>query len=427
LTKASFHRKVMILLGAALFISIPASPSIEDHFSVTGYYKNFSIFLRSPPYNFQGKASREPDKGAVNNRLRLTMDLQPWDGLSFRVAYDISARIQDPQLFEDDTFFSMLKLPEYRWGDLSDRLYPKRGDPISSFGLFQNLDRFYITFRTDLADVFAGRQPIAWGSARFINPTDVIAPFAFNELDKEERPGVDAIRIRVPLGMMDELDLGFIAGKKFRSDNNAFFFRGKVYQFHTDISAIVMAFRKHLLIGLDLARAIGGAGFWLESAYVIPDCFRGNQIVDEEDYFRGSIGLDYNFNSKTYGFVEYHFSSAGKNDPERYLELLSTSVFREGTVYLFGKHYMNMGCICQITPLMPFTATIILNLSDGSLILSPSFEYNIAENIYVSAGAYVGLGKNPQLAIEMNTIPYVYESEFGAYPDIIFTSFRIYF
>jgi len=427
LKKASSHRKVMIFLGAILFISIPASPSFEDHFSVTGYYKNFSIFLRFPPYKFLGKASREPDKGAVNNRLRLTMDLQPWDGLSFRVAYDISARIQDPQLFEDDTFFSMLKLPEYRWGDLSDRLYPKKGDSISSFGLFQNLDRFYITLRTDLADVFAGRQPIAWGSARFINPTDVIAPFAFNELDKEERPGVDAIRIRVPLGMMDELDLGFIVGKKFKSDNNAFFFRGKVYQFHTDISAIVMAFRKHLLIGLDLARAIGGAGFWLESAYVRPHCFRDNRAQEEEDYFRASVGLDYNLNSKTYGFVEYHFSSAGKNNPERYLELLGTSAFREGAVYLFGKHYLNMGCIYQITPLTPFTGTIILNLSDGSLILSPSFEYNIAENIYVAAGAYVGLGKNPQLAIEMNTTPYVYESEFGAYPDIIFTSFRIYF
>lgn len=416
----------MAVCGLFLLLS-PISSRGEGSFSITGYYKNFSIFLKMPRYALQGQDLGEPDMGAVNNRLRITMDFQPWDRLSFRAAYDISARIQDPRLFGGDTFFSMLDLPEYRWDDIDDRLYPRPGEKLSSFALFHNLDRFYMTLRIDLADVFIGRQPIAWGSARFINPTDIIAPFAFNELDKEERRGVDALRMRIPLGMMDELDLGFIAGKNLKSDNNAFFIRGKMYQCQTDISVILLAFRKNLLIGLDLARAVGGAGFWLETAYVKPDFFRDKEDLKEKNYIRASIGLDYNLNSKTYGFVEYHFSSIGKSQPESYHDLLKTTAFREGAVYLFGKHYLNLGCVYQITPLVPFTGAIIMNLSDGSFILVPSFEYNIAENIYIAAGAYVGLGKNPRLALEINTIPFVYRSEFGAYPDMVYTSFRIYF
>jgi hypothetical protein len=381
-----------------------------------------------PTNTFQDTTVSQADLGSVTNRIRLTMDFHPWDPVSFQCSYDLSARIQDPQLFNENAFIGLLSLPEYRLDDLRDRLYPKPGESVSSFGLFQNLDRFYMALSTGFADVFIGRQPIAWGSARFINPTDIIAPFAFNELDKEERVGVDAIRLRIPLGLMDELDLGFVAGNHLKSDNNAFFLRGKTYQLQTDVSAILLGFRKHLLLGLDVARSIGGAGFWFESAYVIAECFREKKDPKEKDYFRASIGMDYSLNRKTYGFIEYHFSSAGKNQPEKYLDLIQSSAFRDGSVYLLGKHYLNIGSTYQLSPLMPFTGMIILNLSDGSLVFSPALEYNISQNIYLAAGGYIGLGKNPELAVDpLSPLPDFFHSEFGAYPDMIYTSFRVYF
>ncbi|MGD2245498.1 MAG: hypothetical protein PVI11_03010 [Candidatus Aminicenantes bacterium] len=424
--KKSFLQKIIHLGILLLLMTAQSRP--EDLFSVTGYLKNFSVLFMMPVYEFQEATIREPDLGAVNNRLRLNLDFHLSNRLSFHLAYDLSPKIQDPQLFQGNTFLGQLTLPQYRFDDFRDTLYPTPGKRVSSFGLFHNLDRFLVTVETDIADIFVGRQPLAWGCARFINPTDIIAPFAFNELDKEERRGVDAIRVRVPLGVMDELDLGFVAGQNFQSDNNAFFIRGKMYKFRTDISGILIGFRKHLLVGLDIARAIGEAGFWLECAYVIPDCFRENKEPKEENYFRSSIGMDYNLNSKTYGFIEYHFNSAGKNRPEEYIDLLSSSAYGEGSVYLLGKHYLNIGTIYELTPLMPFTGMVILNLSDRSLILSPTFEYNIAENIYLAAGAYIGLGKNPERVLgSLTPLPFFYQSEFGAYPDIIYTSFRIYF
>jgi len=400
----------------------------QNSFSISGYYKNFSILFMLPAYKAAETTINEPDMGAVNNRLRFKLNLNLSSQLSFYFAYDFSSRIQDPSLFREDVFTGGFQPLEYRFSDFCDRLYPKSRVSVSSFGLFQNLDRLVVTIKTPYADIFVGRQAIAWGSSRVINPTDIIAPFAFNELDKEERRGVDGLRVRFPLGMMDELDVGFVAGKNFNSDKNAFFLRAKIYKLKTDISVLLIAFRKHLLLGIDMARALGGAGFWLEAAYVIPDFFREEKTKNNKNYLRTSAGLDYNLNSKTYGFVEYHFNSAGSNQPSTYNTLFSSAAYRDGSVYLMGKHYLNLGSTYQLTGLVSLTGLLIANLSDQSLIFSPFLEYNIAENIYLSGGAYIGLGKKAELTSGLSTskLP-LFRSEFGSYPDMIFTSVRVYF
>jgi hypothetical protein len=399
-----------------------------DSFSLRGYFKNFSILIMPPAYSQGSTTADEVDLGAVNNRLRLSLTFRPSERLVFDIDYDLSPRIQDARLYQEDLFFPGLQPVDYRVADFRDYLYPSPGVTPVSFALYHNLDRFMLTIKTAAADIIVGRQAVAWGSARVVNPTDVIAPFSFNELDKEERLGVDAVRVRVPLGAMDELDFGIIAGANLDADKNAYFIRGRTYFSKTDISGLALAFRKHLLIGLDLARAIGGAGFWLEAAYVIPDAFRENPRESEKNYIRSSLGLDYNLSSKTYGFVEYHFNSAGGRRPEDYIRLFGTSAYQDGSVYLLGRHYLNVGSTIQLSPLLPFTGLLILNLSDGSLILSPSLEYNIAENIYLAGGAYLGLGKRPETVMgPLNLQPRLLHSEFGAYPDMLFTSFRIYF
>jgi len=420
---------ILLWLGLVLTVlSLQARPDENEKLSAGGYFKNFSILLALPAYESEGTEINEPDLGAVNNRLRLKLDYRPFDFLSLDFAYDVSARIQDARLFEDDDSLFLLPPSEYRFSDSRQRLYPGPGDPVSSFGLFHNLDRLSLTLKTGRADLIVGRQAVAWGSARVINPTDVLAPFAFNELDQEDRRGIDAVRLRVSLGAMDELDMGFVAGRDFRSDRNAFFLRGKTYFQKTDVSAVLIAFREHLLLGLDIARAIGGAGFWLETAYVIPNQFRQDKVPEESGYFRASTGLDYTFNSKTYGFVEYHFNSAGESDPQKYNGLFGQTAYRDGSVYLLGKHYLNVGSTYQLTPLLSLTGLVILNLSDWSLVVSPTLEYNIAENIYLAAGAYLGWGKNPALAPDpLTSGPLLFRSEFGTYPDMFFTSFRVYF
>ncbi len=414
------------LLAALFVLALQAGAS--DRLSFRGYVKNFSILLHPSASRLDGQAVNEPDLGAVNSRLRLEMDFRPTSRIYIDIAYDVSARIQDARLFGQGFFSPGLTFPEYRLTDFRDILYPGPGETPESFALYHNLDRFSLTLRMDKADIILGRQAVAWGSARVVNPTDIIAPFSFNELDKEERLGVDAVRVRIPLGTMDELDLGAVAGRRFAPGKNAFFIRGKTYQFKADISGLLLAFRNHLLLGLDVARSLGGAGIWAEAAWIIPDTFRESNGEKEKDYGRISLGLDYSFGGATYGFIEYHFNSAGSGRPGEYTRLLSTSAYRDGAVYLLARQYLNLGARFQVSPLVPFTGLVIFNLNDGSAVLSPQLEYNIAENIYLACGAYAGFGKMPEMIVPSNgSSTRLLRSEFGAYPDMLFTSFRVYF
>ena len=417
-----------ILAFALSLIVLPTSLFASDTFQISGYYKNFFTALNSP-------GSEKPVMGAVSNRLRLNLFYNPVALLSLSVACNLVPRVQDASLFANQPLFSAIDASGYRVADLDSQVYPAENDMVGSFGIFQSLDRAFVTLSTSFADMYIGRQAIAWGSSHMLNPTDIIAPFTFDELDTEERIGVDALRVRFPVSAMGEFDTGYIFGKDFDVEKSAFFLRSKFNVADTDTSFLLLEFRENLLAGFDIAGAIGGAGFWLEGAYVFVKAFDDDETLGlssqrrietskKSNYFRGSIGLDYSFSGNTYGFIEYHFSQAGAKKAENYLTNLNQPAYTDGTVYLLGKHYFAPSLMYQITPLITFNGQMLFNLSDTSMFLSSQIEYNIAQDIYVSAGAFIGIGKSPEIG---RGDARIFHSEFGGYPDIYFSSFRIYF
>jgi hypothetical protein len=410
------------------FLLWPILAFADEPFSINGYYKNFFVVFNPPKYKTAAALPDQPSIGAVNNRLRIKLfyNFNTW--LSLHAAHDFSPRIQDPLLFENQPVLISVDPFKYRAIDFDARLYPAQNKNVASFGIFHNLDRALVTVKTAPADMMIGRQAIAWGSARVLNPTDILAPFSFEELDTEERIGVDAVRARVPLSALAEFDAGYVFGKDFQFEQSAFFTRAKFYAMETDVALLLLGFREHLLAGIDIARSIGGAGFWLEAAYTFAEFLNDAATGKANDYFRGTIGLDYALSGKTYGFIEYHFSEAGAGAPENYLKNTAHPAFADGAVYLLGKHYLAPGLTHQITPLISFGGQALFNLADRSLFVSPTVEYNIAQNIYVSAGAFFGIGKRPEIALDGPLSPVLkFRSEFGGYPDIYFSSFRIYF
>jgi hypothetical protein len=194
----------------------------------------------------------------------------------------------------------------------------------------------------------------------------------------------------------------------------------------TDISVLLIDFRENLLAGLDLASSWGGAGIWLEAAQVWPGALsEDSEKNSDANYLTISLGSDYSFGEKTYGFIEYHFNQAGSVNSKDYINQLSETAYTEGSVYLLGEHYIIPGITYQITPLIIFNGQLLTNLNDPSAFFYSMLEYNIAPNIYLSAGAFVGIGKGPRFPQSSPTA--TLDSEFGTYPDIYFTSFSIYF
>jgi len=414
--KARFIGLLLLVLSLMYFGALTGQAS--EKFSVNGYYKSFMVCYELPDIGDSLLSVDLPPLGSVVNRLRINADWRPNDWLSINFAYDLAPTVQDHLLFSYQPTAMTSPAEGYRFDDLKPRLYPDPDDPVASFGLYHNLDRANVTIRLDFADVTIGRQPIAFGSARVINPTDILTPYSYGTLDTEDRLGIDAVRVQAPLGFMGELDAGVVAGDDFDSEESAAYLRAKYYLFRTDVSVIALAFRENLLIGLDMARSVGGAGVWLEAAQVYVNSFADrDQYAD--DYTRLSAGFDYAFSGESYFFCEYHFNGPGTNKAEEYATNSVQTAYLEGATYLMGKHYLTPGMSYQITPLLTSDVELLTNLSDPSTYLLVSAEYNLAPNVYLTGGMYTGIGRSLSDLLE-------YRSEFGAYPDLFFSSFRWY-
>ena len=409
----SFQLRGTVVLAICL-MTMPLVRIVNAEFQVRGYYKNFSTVFNSPL----------PDTsmvGVVVNRLRLNLSHAPTDSLSLAFAYDFTPRVQDPLLFSQSPFAVGVAASHYRVADLGSLIYPRENASVGSVGIYHNLDRASVEFSTDFADFSIGRDAVAWGSARIINPTDVIAPYTYDQLDTEDCVGVDVVRVRIPVGVMGEIDTGYIFGNAFDFDKSAVFLRTQLNAAETDFSVLLLEFQRDLLIGLDVTRGIWGAGFWLETAYVLVTPF-DDALDTSEDYLRVSVGLDYSFGGETYAFIEYHFNGAGAKVSEDYLTNLERSAYTRGGVYLLGTHYLAPGLTHQLTPLISFSGQILFNVSDPSTFIAPQIAYNIAEDIHLSVGGFVSIGERPK-----NGETPEFQSEFGSYPNLLFSSFRVYF
>jgi hypothetical protein len=413
------------LIICLLLLSAAVPASVAGDFSLDGYVKSYLyLFQPASVQDPSGQSFRPSTEALWSNRFRLQASYTPRSWMRMDAAYDLAPRIQSKGLSGNSLLFGRIDPFSYRALDLDPDLYPSGPDAIRHFALGQNLDRAAVTLRSRSVDFTLGRQAIAWGSARVINPTDVLAPFTFESLDTEDRIGIDAVRARIPLGRLSEIDVGYVFGKDFEFCNSAFYARSQFNALRTDLSVLIMGFRENLLAGFDLARSFGGAGFWLETAGVFTGAMDGENHDAERNYFRASSGLDYSFTGNTYGFIEYHFNGAGAALPRDYLSRAAESAYTEGSVYLMGRHYLIPGLAYQCNPLVSLTFQAMINVTDPSFLLAPQVEYNIAPSVYLGAGAFLGIGEKSIIGdMQMPAL----HSEFGGYPNIFFASLRRYF
>ncbi|MFP4458145.1 MAG: hypothetical protein ACLFSQ_00980 [Candidatus Zixiibacteriota bacterium] len=399
------------------------STCFAGEFYYGGFWKNYATATFIPDY-FQDMTGYGQATGILNQTYRLNLSYSPLDFASVNASYELMAKVYDPDFDLPNFGFTESQQGAYRAFDLDNTIYPAPDFPEkSNLSILGNLDRAYIRLSWK-ADLYIGRQPIAWGTARMVKPCEVIVPYSYDALDTEERPGVDAIRLRMPIGMMSEIDMGYISGDEFEIEKSAIFGRGKFYALETDFSLLAVKYKKSMLYGFDMMRSIGGTGTWLEAAYSDIEV-DSSQIGDiEQDIFRLSAGADYSFSDKFYGWAEYHYNSAGKTFDEEYRAILNDPAYRSGELYLLGQHYLIPGASYSINPLLSASSVIYYNIVDGSALIVPSLEYNIAEDIYIAFGGYLGLGE--PLENESGIFPKI-NSEFGSYTDMVYASFRIYY
>ena len=398
----------------SLFFHSHANGS-ESTFKVTGWMKStFSVHDSS---SFETETTKK-----IDTPLRMEISGEINSALSLNCTYEISPSYEKENNFSNGMFFNTQVLT-YRADDINNKIYSTK-DGDYAFEVNQNLDRLFFSIHTDSADIDFGRQSVSFGSARFVNPLDVLTSFSFDTIDQEERSGVDAIRIRLPFGEMGEIDFGYVFGDSFKYENSAFYINTKFSVKDSDYTLMAMAFMENLLLGLDFQTSVLEAGFWMEAGYVIPDALKESNS-DDKNYLRISTGFDYNFLSKLYGFIEYHYNGAGSSSLDGYLKNGNKTAYKQGRVFLLSRHYLIPGFSCELSPLCNLRSSIMINLQDGSSFISPTVEYSLAENFYLGAGAFISTGKSSSVDYRKRKVDV--GSEFGIYQNIYFLSLRFYF
>ncbi|MBN1409738.1 MAG: hypothetical protein JW969_02765 [Spirochaetales bacterium] len=246
------------------------------------------------------------------------------------------------------------------------------------------------------------------------------------EMETEEKAGVDAFRIRIPIGFMQEIDTGIVFGESFLWEKTACFLRSKFYFWESDWTFLSMKFFNSLLFGFDFTKALGSSLIWLETAFVLTDVLKSGYTFGNMDYIRISVGFDYNIAGALYSFIEYHFNSGGCEKAEDYDDYMTSSLYNEGSIDLLARHYLNVGFNYDISSVMSLSAGVLVNMNDFSFSVLPIFKHNIEENIYFSLGASINVGIAPVLDI-YSVPPIVMNSEFGSYPSTVFCSIKFYF
>ncbi len=421
----SVHKQWICLLFCVLIFAASSPDAAGQAIDFTGYAKSYLQFINPAEIRLNGGTLGQSGRTALTNRLRLRLRTKPHDDLLLTVAYDFEPRVyfDGKRKYYQSFGGERIATDIYRTTDIDRQLWLSSG---KHYGLSHNLDRLLLAWSLPRVDIYVGRQAIAWGAARAVNPTDILAPFAYGELDTEDRQGVDAVRMRVPIVNMGEIDAGMAFGEGFEWDNSAWFVRGRQFIQRTDITGTVAGFRGNFLLGLDLTRALGGAGSWLEAAYVIVD---EDSPPPADNYWRLTAGADYSLSDGTYLFAEYHYNGPGTGNPAEYPFLGYTIPYQEGAVYLLGTHYLIPGITHPLTPLTILTMESLINLDfdDPSAYLLMQLEYNVAVSWYVSGGIYKALGKSPYQSLGQSVSGPIPASEFGSYPDLFFLSARMYF
>lgn len=85
------------------------------------------------------------------------------------------------------------------------------------------LDRLSLRFSLPAADIVIGRQAISWGVGRIWTPADLFVAFSPVEIDREFKPGVDAVSVKWPLGSFSQFEAVYAAfDDDFRFSNGLY-------------------------------------------------------------------------------------------------------------------------------------------------------------------------------------------------------------
>jgi hypothetical protein len=423
-------RAMLLVLGCGLVWSAPAQAIVGDRFgdfgldgslrTITGASVNYDSWLRDPRSGETVPLFAEDADGFSQSILRLEAGGEPLDWLKyeFHGVQDLnlttSGDLLGGRLFTGSTTGRYRFADgDWRWGD-ADHVRARMW-----------IDRLNLRFRLPWFDIKVGRQPITFGKAHFWNPLDVFLAFDPRQFDRDYKPGVDALRIDVPIGMFSGVTAVGVAGRDPQDGavgagwrGSALLLRAYTTQWEWDFSVQGGKVYGGYQVGAAAVGEVLQVELRAEGAYFFS--------MDEDpvpDHFTGVLGLGHRFDFDLLVEAEYLYNGAG--DTGDWAAALQRVA--DGRSYHMGRHLLGVLVDYQILPILRGSLAWIFSFSDRSSLLQPSFVLSVADEADFLFGAMIALGARPTLEAQALANPLGMNSEFGTYPNFYYMEFKFYF
>ncbi len=320
-----------------------------------GYYENRFFVLGSGKLSFQN-ISENFSLGDYN-RLRLQFGSSVSENISLNLAVDLF------------TFHGIIRSPL--------GVYES---PEQSGTAYTRLDRAYVDLYFPGFDITIGKQRVAMGVSYLWAPLDL-----FNRVNifdpAEEKPGVNAIKVYIPIGKTSSLTGVFSPEDNFNSSKSGFRAQAQFAGIDAALTFIHWGMQNKTIYGLDL-RGENFIGWWVEGGYFSSPGEKNMKLV---------VGFDYTFPFKTgiYWLNEFFYDESGEKDSAQYdFNRLIT-----GESFTLAREYYFSSLRFPLTGFLSLSTTYIGNWTDGSYILNPGLNYDITQNAILTTGIFFLMGR----------------------------------
>jgi hypothetical protein len=247
------------------------------------------------------------------------------------------------------------------------------------FVAHHKIDRLYAQYYSDHAIVTVGRQRVAWGVTSFFSPLDRFAPFAATAIDKDEKAGVDAVKISIPFGMLSNIEAIYSptvdrdvynAGVRLRTNIGG-----------EDVGIMGGKFNDDWMLGMLFAGDVSEAALRTEITLLQGDKPAGYGLSERGTYLQAAISLEYGFKWRNLTLMgEGYYDGTGQSDRKDYP--VSRFVTRRNLAQLYSAGTASL----LLHPLVTLSLTGIINVNDGSWIANPLIEWSVTGNTSLRVG-----------------------------------------
>lgn len=348
---------VTIILICVTFVNLKAQDSsIQNKFTMNGYLK--------------GLASYQIDKSSktgladqlMHNRLNLKWKLNS----QFQFTSEIRNRLFFGEQIKNDLKFSEKLRNTNEYFNLQ-----KSWTNNEQFVLHTNIERLFTDIKNGKWILRVGRQRINWGIGTTWNPNDMFNSYNFLDVDYEERPGSDAVKLTYNTTTNSNFE--FVHSQvKNQNSITAAKFGFNIWNY--DFQFIAGDFKGNATLGVGWAGNIRDAGFKGEIQYYF-------NSENEQRQLNLVVDLDYMFNNGWYASFGGLYNSNGLNKALDNLYELNLNLSAKNLMPTRYNYILRIKK--ELSPIAAIGGNMIYAPRVNMIILMPSFNYNISNSLDV--------------------------------------------